>query len=97
MKLKKSLLPVWVDFEEKWKLIFKKGEKKLVGELSVESEKIIASIVMQIQLEMKDRYTSDFLREHREIDRKHAHFKHQLKQRRIKKWKKFRQEDRGGA
>ena len=50
----------------------------------------------QIQLEMKDRNTSDFLRERREIDRKHAQFKHQLKQRRIKKWEKFRQREKGG-
>ena len=50
----------------------KEAEKIFVEELLVESEKIIASIEMQIQLEMKDRNTSDFLRERREIDRKHA-------------------------
>lgn len=39
---------------------------------------------------MKDRNTSDFLKERRKIDRKHAQFKYQLEQKRIvgKTWGK---------
>ena len=75
MKLKKKLaiLPASVDFEEKWKLILNEAEKKL-----------IASIETQIQLDMKDRNTNVFLREHREIDWHYVQFKHQLVQRRMK-------------
>ena len=75
LKLKKKLaiLPASVDFEEKWKLILNEAEKKL-----------IASIETQIQLDMKDRNTNVFLREHREIDWHHVQFKHQLVQRRMK-------------
>lgn len=40
---------------------------------------------------MKDRFRSDILKECRKIDRKHAQFKHQLEQRRMKKWQKFRE------
>ena len=83
-----------VNFEGKGKLILKESQKKLVKELLVELEKIIASVETPIQIEMKDRNTSDFLREPREIDRKHAHFQHQLEQRRIKKREKFRERER---
>ena len=58
---------------------FKRNREKLVEELLIESEKIIASIETQIQFEMKDRNLSDFLRQLWEIDRKHAQIKHQLK------------------
>ena len=68
-------------------LVLNEAEEKLVEEL-VESEKITASVETKIQLEMKDRNTNDFLRERREIDRNHAQFKHQLEQRRIKKWER---------
>ena len=88
LKKKPAILPVSVDFKEKWKLVLNEAEKKLVEELLVESEKIIASVETQIELEMKDRNTNDFLRERREIDRNHAQFKHHLEQRRIKKWER---------
>ena len=48
------------------------AEQKLVEELLVESEKIIASIETQIQLEMKDRNTNDFSKVRWEIYRNHA-------------------------
>ena len=56
LKLKKTptILSVSFDFEEKWKLILKEAEKKLVQELLEESEKIIAFTETQIQLEMID-------------------------------------------
>ena len=95
LKKKPAILPASVNFEEKWKLILNEAEKKLIEELFVEPENFIASIEAQIQLEMKDRNTNDFLRELREIDRNRAQSKHQLEQRRIKKWEKFRERERG--
>ena len=83
LKKKPAILPASIDFEEKWKLILNEAEKKLIEELLVEPEKFIASIEAQIQLEMKDKNTNDFLRELREIDRNRAQSKHQLEQRRI--------------
>ena len=62
LKKKPAILPVSVDFKEKWKLILNEAEKKLVEELLVESEKIIASVETQIELEMKDRNTNDFFK-----------------------------------
>ena len=41
LKKKPAILPVSVDFKEKWKLVLNEAEKKLVEELLVESEKII--------------------------------------------------------
>ena len=49
------------DFDENWKLILKKAEKKFVEELLVESEKILASIETQVPFAMKDRNRSDFM------------------------------------
>ena len=63
--------------------------------IQTDNLRVLSILFYQIQLEMKDRNTSDFSRERREIDRKHAQFKRQLKQRRIKKWEKFRQRERG--
>ena len=85
LKKKPAILPASIDFEEKWKLILNEAEKKLIEELLVEPEKFIVSIEAQIQLEMKDRNTNDFLRELREIDRNpnNPQSKHQLEQRRI--------------
>ena len=56
LKLKKTpaISSVSFDFEEKWKLILKEAELKLVQELLEESEKIIAFTETQIQLEMID-------------------------------------------
>ena len=97
LKLKKqsAILPVLFDFEEKWKLILKEAEKRLVEKLLVESDKIIASIKTQIQFVIKDINPCNFLREPGEIERKHAQFKHQLEQRKRQKWQKFRERDRG--
>ena len=44
---------------------------------------------------MKDRNASDFFREHREIDRKHALFKHQLRTKMNKKEGSFEKEREG--
>ena len=50
---------------------------------------------MKIQLEMKDRNISEFLKERRKIDRNHAQFKHKLEQRRIKYLKKIEKKREG--
>ena len=50
---------------------------------------------MKIQLEMKDRNISEFLKERRKIDRNHAQFKHKLEQGRIKYLKKIEKKREG--
>ena len=61
VKLKENpeVLPLSFDFEERLNLTLKETEKKLVEELLIESEKIIASIETQIQPEMKNKNASD--------------------------------------
>ena len=63
VKLKENpeILPFSFDFEERLSLTLKETEKKLVEELLIESEKIIASIETQIQPEMKDKNAGDFI------------------------------------
>ena len=85
---KPAFLPISDDFTDKWNNILFNAEEKLVRLLLLESDKVINNLIEEELL--YEKYGNDIENRFKELEQKHADYKNKLKQKRQKKWNKFK-------
>ena len=66
------------------------AEEKLVRLLLLESDKVINNLQEKIEEMLYEKYGNDIENRFKELEQKHADYKNKLKQKRQKKWNKFK-------
>ena len=78
------------NFYIKWYLILYDANRKLVGLLLVETEKVVVKIEINNNNQLTEEYSTDASKKREELQRKNQKYRRELQQPRKNKWKQFK-------
>ena len=93
IKKKPAFMPVSKDFDKRWRAVLRKSELELVKLLLVESDVVISEIESNIECELKAQYPDiNIVEKRRILGKRHRKYEKHLKERRRRKWEKFKED-----
>ena len=93
IKKKPAFMPVSKDFDKRWRAVLRKSELELVKLLLVESDVVIGEIESNIECELKAQYPDiNIVEKRRILGKRHRKCEKHLKERRRRKWEKFKED-----